>query len=357
MVHKNALIFLNLLNLSPAKTKGIISSFKNLDDIFRVDDSLLRSIPLLGEADIERIRQLKESKSLDKELSLIEKNNIDCLGLFDEDYPVLLKEICTPPLVLYIKGDKAILKEFLFSVVGTRIPTIYGLASAHDLSYRLSMLGIIIVSGLARGIDTAAHKGALKANKTIAVLGSGLLNIYPRENKELAHAISNNGAVISEFGLLTPPLKENFPRRNRIVSGLSKGVLVVEAALRSGALITARLSCEQNRDVFAIPGDIDSPLSKGPHKLIKEGAKLVDSLEDILQELNIDIEAINENKKIKLNRYEKGIYEVINTRKGVSLEQALIKSNLNRDIFNTTMLELQLKGIIKEIRPNQYIRT
>jgi len=194
-------------------------------------------------------------------------------------------------LVLYINGNKAALNKSLFAIVGTRNPTAYGISMAQDFSYNLSLLGIVIVSGLARGIDTAAHKGALKKGQTVAVLGSGLLNIYPRENTHLAERIAEkNGAVVSEFPLHMAPRRENFPRRNRIVSGLSKGVLVVEAAARSGALITAHLALEQNREVFALAGRADSLVSKGAHLLIKEGAKLVDSIDDILEELNISFE-------------------------------------------------------------------
>lgn len=295
---KRASILLNLLNLSPNKIQAIMGSFNDIDSILNAKYSDLRQVLLLTDTDIKKILDLRNSRVLDKELKLIEKKKIDCLDLFDQDYPPLLKEISNPPLVLYINGNRNVLNKFLLAIVGTRIPTMYGLSTAEDLAYRLSLLGIVIVSGLARGIDTAAHRGAIKRGMSVAVLGSGLLNIYPRQNIKLAEGISHKGAVISEFPLFMPPLKENFPRRNRIISGLSKGVLIVEAALRSGALITARLSCEQNREVFAIPGNIDSPLSKGTHKFIKEGAKLVDSLEDILKEFNIDFGLSEETPNI-----------------------------------------------------------
>ena len=293
---KKASIFLNMVGLDGEKIKDILAVFTDLDRIFKASYSDFKRVALLRKGDIEKILELKKTKLLDKELELIEKENIDCLDIFDEDYPPLLKEISSPPLVLYIKGERNILSNLLFAIVGTRMPTSYGISAAKDFSKKLSSLGIIIVSGLAKGIDTAAHTQAIKQGKTIAILGSGLLNIYPRENKLLAQKISKNGALISEFPLLTPPLRENFPRRNRIVSGLSMGVLIVEAALRSGALITARLACEQNREVFAIPGNINSLVSKGPHKIIKEGAKLVNCLEDILEELSVNLD----NKKKEL---------------------------------------------------------
>lgn len=286
---KKGAILLNLLNLTPQKISSVVSAFEDIDEIFRVDAKRLREIPYLQGEDIERILSMRTSAILDQELELIAKENIDCLDIFDQDYPSLLKEIGNPPVVLYLNGDRKVLGKFLLAIVGSRKPTSYGISIAGDFSDKLSKRGIAIVSGLARGIDTIVHQKAIKGGETIAVLGSGLLNIYPRENKRLAQEITHSGAVISEFPLLTSPSKENFPRRNRIISGISRGVVVVEATSRSGALITARSACEQNREVFAIPGSINSSLSKGTHILIKEGAKLVDCLEDILEELSIAI--------------------------------------------------------------------
>ena len=284
---KKGSILLNLLNLTPQKISGVLSAFEDIDEIFKADTKRLREIPYLQDKDVEKILSGRISAILDRELELIAKENIDCLDIFDKDYPSLLKEIENPPIVLYLKGNRKVLGKFLFAIVGSRKPTSYGISIAGDFSNQLSKRGIIIVSGLARGIDTIAHRKAIKSGETIAVLGSGLLNIYPRENKDLALEIASSGAVVSEYPLLTSPSRENFPRRNRIVSGISKGVLVVEATSRSGALITAHSACEQNREVFAIPGSINSPLSKGTHILIKEGAKLVDCLDDILEELGI----------------------------------------------------------------------
>jgi len=284
---KKGAILLNLLNLTAQKITGVLSAFEDIDQILKADAKRLREIPCLQDKDIERIIATKNSAILEKELELIAKENIDCLDIFDPDYPDLLKEIGNPPIVLYLKGNCKVLGKFLFAIVGSRKPTSYGISIAGDFSDQLSKKGVVIVSGLARGIDTIAHQGALKGGETIAVLGSGLLNIYPRENKDLVQEIASSGVVVSEFPLLTSPSRENFPRRNRIVSGISRGVLVIEATSRSGALITAHAACEQNREVFAIPGSINSPLSKGTHILIKEGAKLVDCLDDILEELNL----------------------------------------------------------------------
>lgn len=285
---KKSSILLNLVNLSPKKIGDLVANFSDLDLILKVTAAELRKVFSLTSNDVGKILEFRNSKIFENELHLIERSNVVCLDIFDSDYPVLLKEIDSAPLLIYIKGDPTILSKPLFAVVGSRKATNYGISLAYDYAVQLSSLGIGIVSGLARGIDTAAHKGAVKAGKTVAVLGSGLLNIYPQENKTLFEEITVNGAAVSEFPLNTLPLAENFPRRNRIISGLCRGVLVVEAARKSGALITARLACEQNREVFAMPGVVDSPLSKGPHFLIKEGAKLVEGIEDILDELNYE---------------------------------------------------------------------
>ncbi len=294
MKAKTGSILINLANLSAAKIADLLKAFPDPNALLGAQVSDLRRISSLPQQDIDKLLSLRSQGVLENELALIEKHKITCLDLFSQEYPLLLKEIANPPIVLYLKGDPKVLNQVSFAIVGSRKATWRGLAIAKKYAAKLSQLGMVIVSGLARGIDSGAHQGAISQGLTIAVLGSGLLNIYPRENVGLAREISQNGAVISEFPLLAKPLPENFPRRNRIVSGLSKGVLVVEAAARSGALITARLACEQNRDVFAIPGGIDSSLSKGPHKIIKEGAKLVDSFEDIIEELNLNLGVAHE---------------------------------------------------------------
>lgn len=356
MAKKGSILF-NLLNFGPKKVSKVISKFGDIDEVFKASPAGLRDV-FPESKDIEKILSSRNSKVLDKELELIEKEKIDCLDIFDKDYPLLLKEIANPPLVLYIKGRREVLNKASFAIVGTRIPTIYGSAIAQEYAYKLSSLGLVIVSGLARGIDTAAHKGAVKGGETVAVLGGGLLNLYPKENKKLSEAVIQRGALVSEFPLFAAPIRENFPRRNRIVSGLSKGVLVVEAALKSGARITAHLAAEQNREVFAIPGSIDSPLSRGTHTLIKEGAKLVDSLEDILEELSLKLEEGSQEKpKPRLGVDEKKVFDTLGLREGLSLEEVFIQCGLGRQEFNKTVLGLQLKGIIKEAKPSCFIRS
>ena len=352
---KTGSIFLNLIkSLTPQKIEGIISHFKDTEKILSARDNDLRQIPILNDKDIRAIIDTRNSDTLEEELKLIAKEDVAVIDIFDSSYPVLLKEISHPPLVLYLKGDAAVLDKFLFAIVGTRLPTLYGISMAEVFSYKLASLGLVIVSGLARGVDTAAHKGALKAGQTVAILGSGLANIYPRENKALFEQITAKGAVISEFAFREPPLKENFQRRNRIVSGLCRGVLVVEAAVKSGALITAHLALEQNREVFALPGKVDSALSKGAHHLIKEGAKLVDCVEDILEELNIEFKGTEEARPC-LERLEQTIFDLIHSE-GIYLEEIILKSQLEQSAANRILLNLQLKGLIKEPKPSCFVR-
>lgn len=286
---KKASILLNLLNWSPRQMHGILECYSDLDEILQVSSVRLGRDTGIGIKAAEQLLRMRDSKEFKRELEVIRSEAIVCIDIFDEAYPVLLRQIDNPPLVLYVRGDTNTLEEKLFAIVGSRQPTPYGLSIAESFSSQLASLGVVIVSGLAHGIDTAAHKAAIKTGRSIAVLGSGLLCIYPADNKKLAVDIMRHGVVVSEFGLFVSAHKDNFPRRNRIISGLCKGVLVVEAASRSGALITAHLAAEQNREVFVIPGNIDSALSKGTNALIKEGAQPVDSPQDILEALGVKI--------------------------------------------------------------------
>jgi DNA processing protein len=217
----------------------------------------------------------------------MEKNGIDIINIFDPEYPQILKEIYDPPICLYIKGNKKILNSFALAIIGCRDSSVYGEKNAEKFAFELAKRKIVIVSGLAKGIDSCAHKGTVLAKeKTIAVIGNGLDFIYPSENTKLANEIiKNDGCIISEYPLGTKPEKQNFPARNRIISGISKGVLVVEAKEKSGTLITVDFALEQGRDVFALPGNINSLNSVGTNELIKQGASIVCNVEDVLQGL------------------------------------------------------------------------
>ncbi len=241
----------------------------------------------MKEAYAEKITNVTYRIGLDRYLGYMKNNNIDIINIYDENYPDKLKKIYDPPIVLYVKGNKDILDEKSMAIVGCRLCTKYGETQAKKLAYNLSLNNINIISGLARGIDSFAHKGCLMSGgKTLAVVGCGLDRVYPNENKELFNQIINKGgAIISEYVVGTKPLARNFPRRNRIISGLSDGVIVVEAREKSGTLITVDFALEQGKNIYAIPGNIDSPNAYGTNNLIKQGAKLVTDVGDILEDL------------------------------------------------------------------------
>src|SRR5665811_184239 len=219
-------------------------------------------------------------------LTWLEDSQNHLVTLGDSDYPQALLNITDPPLLLYVKGRRDLLNATSLAIVGSRHATPQGINNAEEFANTLSDAGLCIISGMAHGIDAAAHRGALRGQgSSIAVVGTGLDKVYPAANRDLAHTLAQHGALVSEFPLGTPPLAANFPRRNRIISGMSLGCLVVEASLQSGSLITARLALEQGRDVFAIPGSIHAPQSKGCHALLKQGAKLVEAAQDIIEEL------------------------------------------------------------------------
>lgn len=263
---------------------ALLNAFKSPRAVLSQTESSLSRV--VGPARARAVLQGPEEARVAEALSWLEHPQHHLLTLADADYPSALMQISNPPVMLYLKGLRELLGANCVAVVGSRNATPGGLQNAEQFSRALSDGGLTVVSGLAMGIDAAAHRGGLAGrSSTIAVVGTGLDRIYPARNKTLAQQIADEGLIISEFSLGTPALAANFPRRNRIISGLSKGVLVVEAALASGSLITARQAGDQGREVFAIPGSIHSPLAKGAHQLIKQGAKLVDDANDIFLDL------------------------------------------------------------------------
>ncbi len=277
------------------------------------------------------------------------------ITLLDEGYPPGLREVPDAPAVLYVQGEFPQGMECSFAIVGSRRPTLYGLQMAEKFSRELSEIGVPIVSGLARGIDAAAHRGCLRSGgKTVGVLGCGLDVVYPRENAALFNEIRKSGCIISEFPFGTPPLAYNFPRRNRIVSGLSLGVLVVEAQLKSGALITADFALEQGREVFALPGRADSPLSQGPHAIIKQGAKMVLSVEDILEELPIRQREIRQGPR-EGSGDSKGVApeekELLGIIKEGPVSLEALQGRTGRDLTGliALLLSLQIKRVVREM--------
>lgn len=274
--------------------RKLLNAFGLPDQIFSASYRELKQVVS------ERQTQALLAAPTEKTLALIERTHAWCaeknnffITLADHRYPSQLLEIPDPPLVLYVKGRIELLTNTSIAVVGSRNATAQGMSNARQFSNSLSLSGLTVISGMATGIDTAAHLGALECSdfglgSTVAVIGTGADIVYPSRNRDLAHQIAERGCIVSEYLLGTPAVASNFPRRNRIISGLSQGVLVIEAATQSGSLITARMAIEQGRDVFAIPGSIHSPLAKGCHLLIKQGAKLVETAEDILLELRLE---------------------------------------------------------------------
>jgi len=267
----------------------LLASFADPSGVFEASQSSLLSAGIsqkLAEK-IKAHNDLSTTNTADTDIEwLLSANNHTILTLHCNDYPALLKRIDNPPPILFIKGNSNILNDPQLAIIGSRNPTRSGTDNAVSFAKHLGKTGLCITSGLALGIDGSAHQGALQANApTIAVIATGIDRVYPAVHRDLAHEIVENGAIVSEFPIGTQPKAENFPRRNRIISGLSHGTLVVEAALQSGSLITARLAMEQNREVFAIPSSIHNPLAKGCHQLIRQGAKLVETADDILEEM------------------------------------------------------------------------
>lgn len=291
----------------------------------------------------------------------------------DSEYPKNLKTIHDPPEILYVNGSLLEQDNIAVAVVGSRRASMYGLETGERLGYELAARGVTVVSGMARGIDAAAHKGALKAKgRTIAVMGSGHDTIYPPENEKLYHEIAKAGSVLTEYEDDIPPLPANFPRRNRIISGLSLGVVVVEAARNSGALITAGVAAEQGREVFAVPGKVSSLTSAGTNDLIKDGARLVQSVDDILEELSIvEIVPASGEEKTKLdnkitkmtkayiynslNEDERRIYKILSDEP-IYIDDILKKTGLGASKASKVLLNLELKKLVKEVPGKQFIR-
>ncbi|HOL49933.1 MAG TPA: DNA-processing protein DprA [bacterium] len=349
MDRKTAWIILNMANgIGPASIRKMLELCKTPQQILDTEPSVFEK--LIPAAAIE---QLKKWQQLpwEQEIEKAKAAGITVISIDESQYPENLKQIPDPPPVLYVKGK--IPQECIFiAIVGTRNPSFYGSTMAEKFASALASYGICIVSGMARGIDSIAHKAALKMKTpTVAVLGSGLANIYPPENEKLAEQISQNGAVISEFPLDTSPEKFNFPRRNRIISGLSKAVIVIEAGLRSGALITAHLAADQNRDVFVLPSDANRITGRGNNQLIKEGACLVESPEEILQQMNLQVrdEIQNSDSSVEhaeLSEKEKLVYNVLR-RKNLRFEQIQMQVNSPVAEIMQILTNLEIKGFIK----------
>lgn len=312
-----SLILLNMIEgLGIVRLRALLKIYDSPQEILNnPSEGKLKTAEGIGDVIAQTIVDMARHKDerLKRELCLIEKNRVGVISVFDDDYPASLKSTYDPPMLLYVKGNLLPDDILALAIVGSRRATYYGLSTTERLAGHLAARGITIVSGLARGVDSAAHKGALKVKgRTMAVLGSGLGVIYPPENRGLYEKIIESGAVVSELPYQTIPDRKNFPRRNRVISGLSLGVVVVEAAQHSGSLITANMALEHGREVFAVPGKVDSLSSAGTNNLIKQGAKLVQTADDILEEL-----------KPILGKYLETLEEQKFTKAGIRPEQSL----------------------------------
>jgi DNA processing protein len=336
--------------------KNLISRFHHPKAVFEASAKELDQVEGIGEKAALAIKNFSDWDRVDSEIQNLERLGFNLVSIGSSEYPKNLHKIFYPPPILYVHGEFRSSDELALAVVGTRAADRYGRHVAEMLASELASMGITIVSGMARGIDSIAHGAALKAGgRTIAVLGSGLDVIYPPENKNLYSQISENGAVMSEFPLGSEPDAVNFPRRNRIISGLSLGVLVIQASEKSGSLITASFALEQNREVFAVPGNIGSKLSCGTNALIRKGAKLVGSVEDILGELEafrrlkpiespVDISRILE----KLDDDGKRIFFTI-TNEPIHIDDIITRSGFEPHRVLCTLLLLELEGFITQL--------
>ena len=353
-----SLIILNRIEgFGASILKNLLGFFKSPKEILKNAGALSKTASI-SQKIADKISKAKKEADLSREFKVIEKEHVRLITIFDQAYPFSLKNISSPPILLYLKGSFQPEDSLSVAIVGSRTPTWYGKYTAEKLASQLASRGITIVSGMARGIHSASHQGALKAKaRTIAILGSGIDLIYPSENKGIARQIEASGAVISEFPVGTPPLRRNFPRRNRIISGLSLGVIVVEAAEKSGSLITADFALEQGREIFAVPGKVDSRTSKGTHNLIKQGAKLVSSSEDVIEELMPDLknyirDVKPEGIKPPLDDLEKKIYPLLSSE-SKHIDQIINEVNLPASQTLGVLLKLQIKKLVKEL-PGKY---
>jgi len=361
--------------VGPRAATKLLERFGSAENVFHATRSELESLRLRAES-IESILKREFHEKAVEELEKVKSLGGDVLLLDDGSYPYLLREIADPPINLYVKGDwQACFDAPCVAVIGSRRCSTYGENASEMISRDLAANGICVVSGLARGIDTAAHRGAINGKgKTIAVLGTGIDQVYPKENAHLVGEIlESGGAIVSQFPLETPPLKDNFPYRNRIISGLSLGVLLVEASERSGSLITARLAMEQNREVMAVPGNITSKNSFGTNYLIKSGAKLVQQWQDVVTELPQEISAailppkLDEKESDKkpnqqelipanLNENECKVWQTLSADEATHIDALLETSSLSFGDLNAALLGLEMRELIRALPGKCYAR-
>ncbi len=337
--------------------KRLTQALGSPEGVFHATPKDLERVEGVGPKVIASLKQFSWKGQVAKELRNVEKMGARFVTWDDEEYPPNLRQIYDPPPLLYVLGSLKRQDQRAVAVVGSRYPTTYGLMLAERIAMGLSQRGITLVSGLARGVDSLAHQGALTAGgRTIGVLGCGIDIIYPPENRKLFDQVAAEGAILSEFPLGTPPDSDHFPIRNRVISGISLGVVVVEATLRSGSLITARFALEQGREVFAVPGNADSARSAGTNRLIREGAKLVTRAEDILEEISIPLQsALEVPPQPKLTDEEAKVFSILGPQ-SMHIDQIISLSALSSAQVSATLLSLELAGHIKQLPGMRFIK-
>ena len=361
MNEREAYIALNMMqNVGPVRVRNLIESLGSVQEVFSVDRAVLCQVPKIGPSVADKILAQRDQLDFAGEERKAEKLGARIVTQTDDDYPAVLRTIHDPPLALYVKGTLVEEDKQSLCVIGSRRASHYGIQTSDRLSFQLAKCGFTIISGLARGIDGAAHEGALKAGgRTIAVLGSALDCLYPAEHEELAEKIAKSGAVISEFPLGTAPGRTTFPMRNRIVSGMTMGSVVVEAARGSGAMITVEEAISQGRLIFAVPGRIDSPGSSGCHKLIKDGAKLVETAEDIIEEFEYisqqnDSEVVEQTlfPLISLSDAEQAVVDALQGA-GMSIDELCREIAQGPAQVNGMLIGLEMKKVIRMLPGRQ----
>jgi DNA processing protein len=359
------LVRLSLVSgVGPRIRQALVEQFGDAGGVFDAGPSQLQGVPGVGPKLAGRIVLAREEIDVDAELELCREHDVSIVTDQDEAYPRALREIHDPPGVLYVRGGFVSRDALAIGIVGTRHATNYGKTQAHRLAGSLSRAGLTVISGLARGVDAAAHRGALEAGgRTLAVLGSGVLNIYPAEHKELAGEVAASGAVVSESPPRFQPLAGSFPQRNRLISGMSLGVIVIEAAERSGALITARHAMEQGREVFAVPGRIDSRASRGCHQLLRDGARLVESADDVLEELGPLVEPLSADNgevvrhpaELQLNEIEQRVLQAID-QEPTSIDEVVRTTEIAVPRVLSTISVLEMKRLVRRAGGNRVMR-